>query len=127
MCDDLGFIFPEDDSWIDALILAFAISAVLIPVGVITIFVLNIKKQRTKAMFAGFGTAVVCFIIALIFKLFFVGMSGVGFLIYAATVNSHGCAKDDNSDKVQETSESVVKENNNSYKLEDKNDDWDFL
>ncbi len=113
MCDDLGFIFPEDDSWIDALILAFAISAVLIPVGVITIFVLNIKKQRTKAMFAGFGTAVVCFIIALIFKLFFVGMSGVGFLIYAATVNS--------------TSESVVEEKNNSYKLEDKNDDWDFL
>ncbi len=27
----------------------------------------------------------------------------------------------------EETSESVVKENNNSYKLEDKNDDWDFL
>ena len=107
------FIFLEDDSWIDALILAFAISAVLIPVGVITIFVLNIKKQRTKAMFAGFGTAVVCFIIALIFKLFFVGMSGVGFLIYAATVNSHGCAKDDNSDKVQETSESENSTNEN--------------
>lgn len=121
------FIFPKDDYWIAALILAFEISVVLIPVGVITIFVLNIKKQRTKAMLAGFVTAVVCFIIALIFKLFFVGMSGVGFLIYAAAVNSHGCAKDDNSDKVQETSESVVEENDNSYKLEDKNDDWDFL
>ena len=121
------FIFPKDDYWIAALILAFEISVVLIPVGVITIFVLNIKKQRTKAMLAGFVTAVVCFIIALMFKLFFVGMSGVGFLIYAATVNSHGCAKDDNSDKVQETSESVVEENDNSYKLEDKNDDWDFL
>ena len=121
------FIFPKDDYWIAALILAFEISVVLIPVGVITIFVLNIKKQRTKAMLAGFVTAVVCFIIALMFKLFFVGMSGVGFLIYAATVNSHGCAKDDNSDKAQETSESVIEENDNSYKLEDKNDDWDFL
>lgn len=27
----------------------------------------------------------------------------------------------------EETSESVVEENDNSYKLEDKNDDWDFL
>ncbi len=121
------FIYPKDDYWIDALILAFAISPVLILVGVITIFVLNIKKQRTKAMLVSFGTAVVCFIIALIFKFFFVGMSGVGFLIYAAALNSHGCAKDDNSDKVQETSESVVEENDNRYKLEDKNDDWDFL
>ncbi len=31
------------------------------------------------------------------------------------------------SPQQEETSESVVEENDNSYKLEDKKDDWDFL